>query len=348
MGFVGNGQRNRRMPMIARFLGYPEFEPVEIRLHLPLEGIVTFHHASLHNLWCVTAGPLNARTYNERSALLYGLLAVLLWSTVATGFKLGLRVLEPVQLVWLGSTSSFVLFGSCFLATRGWRQGTTHWPRLALLGLVNPVLYYLVLFEAYDRLPAQIAQPLNYTWSITLALMAVPLLRQPLTRRVILGIVVSYTGVLLLLSQGRWDGAFSIDGIGVALALFSTVIWAGYWLSLVRTSADPIIAMTLGFGSGSLVLTGICAGSTGLPVLNLEHLGYGAWVGLIEMGFGFLFWQIALARTHHAAKLGQLIYLAPVVSLMMIGSVLGETIYWTSVAGIAVIIGGLFVSRRRT
>ena len=295
----------------------------------------------------MTANLLDTRAYNERSALLYGLSAVLLWSTVATGFKLGLRVLEPVQLLWLGSTISFALFGSGFLATRRW-QSPIDWRRMALLGLANPVLYYLVLFEAYDRLPAQIAQPLNYTWSITLAIMAVPLLKQPLTRRVIVGIAVSYAGVLVLLSQGRWDGALSTDGIGVALALFSTVIWAGYWLASVRIGADPITLMTIGFGAGSLVLTVICALSTGLPELTAEHLGYGAWVGLIEMGFGFLFWQIALARTQHAAKLGQLIYLSPIVSLMLIGSVLGETIYWTSVAGIGVIISGLFIARRRT
>lgn len=291
---------------------------------------------------------MDARTYNERSALLYGLSAVLLWSTVATGFKLGLRVLEPVQLLWLGSTISFTFFSGCFLVTRGWRRWPINWRRMALLGLANPVVYYLVLFEAYDRLPAQIAQPLNYTWSITLAIMAVPMLKQPLTRRVIIGIAVSYAGVLVLLSQGRWDGALSIDGTGVALALLSTVIWAGYWLASVRMGADPITLMTLGFGAGSLVLTGICALSSGLPELTPEHLGYGAWVGLVEMGFGFLFWQIALARTRHAAKLGQLIYLSPIISLMLIGSVLGETIYWTSVAGILVIISGLIIARRRT
>ena len=346
MRYVGYRQGDRGTPMI-RILRCANLEPVEALLHLPLEGLVAFHQPSLHNLWCMTASPLDARPYNERSALLFGLSAVLLWSTVATGFKLGLRVLEPVQLLWLGSTISFALFATCFLATRRWRHWPVDWKRMALLGLANPVLYYLILFEAYNRLPAQIAQPLNYTWSITLAILAVPLLKQPLTRRVILGIVVSYAGVLVLLSQGRWDGALTIDGIGVALALFSTVLWAGYWLASVRLGADPIILMTLGFGTGSLLLTAICALSTGLPALTPEHLGYGAWVGLVEMGFGFLFWQIALARTQHAAKLGQLIYLSPVISLMLIGTVLGETIYWTSVAGILVIIAGLIVARRR-
>lgn len=43
-------------------------------------------------------------------------------------------------------------------------------------GLVNPCLYYLLLFSAYDRLPAQEAMAINYTWTLTLTYLAVPLL----------------------------------------------------------------------------------------------------------------------------------------------------------------------------
>ena len=45
--------------------------------------------------------------------------------------------------------------------------------RAAALGFLNPFLYYVVLFKAYDLLPAQEAQPLNYTWAITLAILFV-------------------------------------------------------------------------------------------------------------------------------------------------------------------------------
>jgi drug/metabolite transporter (DMT)-like permease len=38
------------------------------------------------------------------------------------------------------------------------------WLLSAGLGFMNPFLYYVLLFRAYDLLPAQQAQPLNYTW----------------------------------------------------------------------------------------------------------------------------------------------------------------------------------------
>ena len=61
-----------------------------------------------------------------------------------------------------------------------------------LLGLLNPFLYYLVLFKAYALLPAQQAQPLNYTWAITLSLLAVPLLKQQVRWQEWLALLVSY------------------------------------------------------------------------------------------------------------------------------------------------------------
>ena len=170
---------------------------------------------------------------NERQALIAALAAVALWSTVATGFKLGLQVLEPVQLLFLGALFSTLVF---VIAARreGWPASGWHFREAALFGAINPLGYYLLLFEAYYRLPAQLAQPLNYTWAITLALLAIPVLKQPLNRRALAGISISYLGVLVLLTQGRLDRMPDVDSLGVILALARTLRWAGYWLFTAR------------------------------------------------------------------------------------------------------------------
>jgi len=287
---------------------------------------------------------------DERNALLFGLGAVLLWSTVATAFKLGLRELAPVQLLLLGSVVSLGFFTAwawfrghlpALLALRGRALANT-----CLLGLLNPFLYYLVLFEAYARLPAQIAQPLNYTWAVTLALMAVPLLGQRLRQRDVVGIAISYAGVLVLLSGGRFEGFAALDPIGILLALGSTVIWAGYWLLSVRSREHAVVTMTGGFFVGTAAIGVVCGLTAGWPVLNLEHLAYGCWVGLVEMGITFLLWREALARTAFAARIGQLVFLSPFLSFVLIGRVLGETIQVSSVLGLAGIVGGLVIARR--
>ncbi|TVS14052.1 MAG: EamA/RhaT family transporter, partial [Wenzhouxiangella sp.] len=96
---------------------------------------------------------------NEQRALLLALGAVLLWSTAATAFKLSLEYLAPVQLLAWASVVSVLTLGVLLLATgrlahvlRGSRRD---YLRSLALGLINPLAYYLVLFEAYDRLPAQ-------------------------------------------------------------------------------------------------------------------------------------------------------------------------------------------------
>jgi drug/metabolite transporter (DMT)-like permease len=291
------------------------------------------------------------RQHSERSAIGFGLAAVLLWSTVATGFKLGLAALRPLELLWLGSTISFGFYAAACIVTGRWvairRLHGRDWLRLGALGLLNPFLYYLVLFEAYDRLPAQIAQPLNYTWAITFALLAIPVLGQRMTLRTFGAILVSYGGVLILLSQGRWDGFASIDGIGIALALGSTLIWSGYWLATVRTSDDPLVLLTVSFAVGAIAIGITCELALGLPELTAEHLGYGAWVGLVEMGVTFMLWQQALRRTAHAGRIAQLIFLSPFISLILIDRVLGESVHPSSWVGLAGIVAGLLLAPRR-
>ncbi len=282
----------------------------------------------------------------EQNALSFALLAVVLWSSVATGFKLGLVLLEPAQLLFLGTLVSTIVFVVAASISGAWQVNRRSVGESLLFGFINPFLYYLVLFEAYDRLPAQIAQPLNYTWAIALAVLAVPLLKQPLTRRTTVGIVLSYFGVLILLTQGRIDSWPDVDWFGVSLALGSTVLWASYWLLNTRSSSEPLTLMALSFLFATPLIGLVCLLGPGLPVLSWEIAGYGLWVGLIEMGITFLLWQRALRLTSNVGRIGQLIFLSPFLSLILIGSVLGEQIHYTSVIGLVVIVAGLVVTGR--
>ena len=290
----------------------------------------------------------NLNGVDERRALLLGLLAVACWSTVATGFKLGLRLVEPVQLLLLGTLVSTFVFWCAALPRRRYRLPARSIGIAALAGAMNPCAYYVLLFEAYDRLPAQIAQPLNYTWAITLAILAWPILGQRLNVRTLAGILLSYAGVVILLMQGRWDALPSIDWAGVALALGSTLVWAGYWLMNTRISIDPVGLMAWSFTFGSLFVGVLCLFGPGLPPVSGETLLYGLWVGLIEMGITFLIWQRALRLTGNAGRLGQLIFLAPFLSFGLIATVLGEPIHGASLVGLAVIVAGLAVTRPGT
>ena len=282
--------------------------------------------------------------------------AVALWSTVATGFKLGLTLFTPLQLVTVSVVIATLFFLTISLATQ--RLDNTALIRLrksgALsramgLGILNPLLYYVVLFAAYDRLPAQVAQPVNYTWSITLALLAVPMLGQRISKSQLAGMLLSYAGVVLIVIPAAADNSSaSLSWFGVFLALASTLIWAFYWLLNARDSGDAITMMTVSFATACPPLLVLCLLFDGWPGLSLQGLGYAAWTGLAEMGLAFLCWQLALRKTQRTALLGQLIFLAPFVSLLLIHYVLGEAVQITSVLGLAIIVVGLIWSARST
>ncbi len=278
------------------------------------------------------------------------LLAVLCWSTVATAFKLSLTVISPLQLVtWASVTATLAFacglpFGQRFAQLKAVRRGD--WARSAFLGMFNPVLYYLVLFAAYDRLPAQEAQALNYTWVFVLALLSVPILGHRLTQWDLLGGLLAYLGVLVIATRGHllsWEFA---DPLGVALALGSTVLWATYWLTSARDQRDPLVVLFMAF---SLVTPGLLLWSWYLGVLWLPVEGYvgAVYVGLMEMAIPFALWMVAMRNTANASRVGNLMLLSPCVSLLVIRWVLEEPIAGTTWVGLGLIVCGLLLQRLR-
>jgi len=275
-------------------------------------------------------------------AMLFGLGAVALWSTVATAFKVALGYMSPLELMWLASLVSWALMGALVVhrglageaLVRGWR--TAAWA-----GLMNPVAYYLVLFAAYDRLPGQEAMALNYTWALTMAFLAVPILGQRLTRLDALAGLVAYSGVWVIATRGAvFDVAFA-DPLGVAFALVSTLLWAFYWLLNARDHRPPLVAQWQNFSVGVPVLTLLLVAGPGFQWHGWTGFGAGVYVGLFEMGIAFVLWQLAVHRVSRTAKVSNLIFLSPPVSLLLLFLVVGEPILPSTLVGLVLILGGL-------
>ena len=294
---------------------------------------------------------MQVHKHTDRQALLYGLAAVLAWSTVATAFKLALRELNVLQLV-----AYSVCFSALALLLIVWRRGSLPLLReyatatpgyFLLMGLVNPVIYYLVLLNAYDLLPAQQAQAINYTWAITLALLAVPMLGHKLNRRDLLALVLGYSGVLIIATRGQLL-ALEFDSLeGVGLALASTVIWAIYWLVSTRNTRDPVACLCLNFLLVAPVALALCAGFSSLVVPGWGGIVGAAYFGLFEMGVTFALWSTALRLSSGVSRVGNLIFLSPLISLLFIAGILGESIHYATLLGLALIIPGVLLQQRQ-
>ena len=286
----------------------------------------------------------------DRRAVKLGLGAVMLWSTVATAFSLSLQYLTPLQLVTLATVVSWCFFAIRLSAPerRSALRVTSSKARATglLVGWLNPGLYYLVLFAAYDRLPAQEAMAINYSWGITLALLAAPLLRQRLSAGALLAACISYSGILVIATRGAPLSLDFAQPLGVGLALLSTVLWSLYWVINTRLSLDPEVNLFLNFsGALPLLLALLCWSSTPFPTLWQGWAG-GLYVGLFEMGLAFVLWMGAMKATTSTLRISSLIFLSPPLSLVLIWVITGEPVKAYTLVGLVLILFGLYLQRR--
>lgn len=284
-----------------------------------------------------------ANTLRDQSALRFGLGAVALWSTVATAFKIALIHLTPLQLLTLASLTSWLFLSVAVAASQtDRRQIAPGFARAIPAGLANPLAYYLILFAAYDRLPGQEAMALNYTWALTMSLLSVPLLGHRLSKGDLAGAGLAYLGVWTIATRGQVLTAHFADAGGVGLALLSTVVWALYWLANARDPRPALVAQWQNFTVALPLLAALCWWQRhSLRPLSVAALGSAAYVGLFEMGLSFLLWQEATRRTSNTARVANLIFLSPPVSLMLLHFIKGEEWRGSTLIALALILGGL-------
>ncbi len=284
---------------------------------------------------------------NQTKAFLFALITVGLWSTIATASKLTLRHLFPAEvLLYAAGVSTVVLF--IIVIAQGKFNNLAsvskqEWITSIGFGLINPFAYYLVLFKAYDLLPAQQAQIINYTWAITLSLLSIPLLGHKVAGKQWLAIAVSYIGVLVIATKGDLLALRFENPSGVGLALFSTVLWALYWILNTRDKRDPIIGLFLNFVCALPFIALYVHFTVGFRSIVLDGLLGAIYIGIFEMGVAFILWLKAMKYTDNTAKIANLIFISPFASLIFIHFLVGEEIYISTLTGLMLIMGGLII-----
>ncbi len=287
----------------------------------------------------------------QRLAYIYAAVSVLLWSSVATAFKLALNGLSVTVVLFYSSVvSTAVLLIVLILQGKTGqllKQGRKEIIYSAGVGLLNPFIYYLVLFQAYSLLLAQVAQPLNYTWAIVLSIMSAIVFRQGIRARDLTALVLGLVGVLIISTGGNLSGFGGSDPLGVALALSSSLIWAAMWILNMRDKRDAVLKLFMGFLFGSIYIAILLAITTPVSSLLITplQLFYVAYIGLFEMGLTFVLWLMALELSGKSSSVAMLIYFSPFLSLIFIHFILGENIMLSSVAGLVLIVTGVLLEK---
>jgi drug/metabolite transporter (DMT)-like permease len=284
---------------------------------------------------------------NQYRAYFFAILTLLCWSTVATAFKIALRQLNYIQVLLVANLAA-LLFFSFVVSIRGmWRVtfglNWQQFMKAMVRGMLNPFAYYLILFKAYSILPAQVAQPANFVWPVVLMLLSVPLLKQPLRIRGLIALMVSFTGVLILSSQGKL-GSFKIEQpAGVLLALSSSFIWALFWIVNLKDQSDDLVKLFTSSLFSFLYILVLSLLTHNLPQFRKPEIYAAVYAGFFEMGIPFILWLKALQYSESTDRVSNLIYLTPFISLILIKYVLHEQVYYTSLIGLCMIMAGIII-----
>jgi len=290
-----------------------------------------------------------SRLNNQSKAYLFAGIVIFFWSTVASAFKLSLEHLEPIQLV-LYST----LFSICVLFILVLYQGKLNLiksfsrddlKKCALLGFLNPCLYYIILFKAYDALPAQEAMVINFSWPVMLVILSIPILKQTIDVKSFLSIIVCYLGVVVIATNGDIFSMQFVNPFGVFLMLISTVIWSLFWLFNTKNSNDSLVSLFLIFLFSFPLILVFVLFTNSFVIPSFKGLIGSIYIGFFEMGISLVLWQSALKISTTVSRVASLVFITPFMSLVVLYFVLGEKILVSTFFGLILICTGLILQK---
>ncbi len=275
-------------------------------------------------------------------------LTVTAWASAFVAIRAVRHDIDPPALA-LGR----LLIGSVALSLwvasrRVWiRPSARDWGLIALCGVAWFAIYNLALNTAEQHLDAGTAAMLVNVGPILIALLAGVLLREGFPRWLLIGAGIAFCGAILIgTATARGSHA---DVVGIVLCLVSAATWAiGVTAQKSVLRRVPALQVTqLACLIGALCL---------LPFAGhlrsaLAHASAGSLAGLLYLGLvpttlAFATWAYALSRMD-AGRLGITTYLVPTITILLSWPLLGETPPALALAGGALALAGIAVSRRR-
>lgn len=284
-------------------------------------------------------------------AFIYAALSVILWGTIPTAFKIALSELSIITMLGITTLVSTVVLFLIVAATgklkllREMTGKDIMWS--ALLGLINPVGYYLLLLTAYSRLPGQVAQPINMIWPIILVFFSIPLLHQRIPSRSFIALLISLIGVYIIASQGDPLHPGKSDTTGVILALVSGVLWALYFVLNVRDRRDEAVKLFTNFLFGAMYMFILMLVSRSFgETISIRGAAASVYCGIFEMGITFWLWLRALQLAETTDRVSNLIYFAPFISMILLHFIIDEPVYYTTPVGLLFITASVIYQNR--
>ncbi|MDR8407164.1 DMT family transporter [Nonomuraea sp. 3-1Str] len=273
---------------------------------------------------------------------------VVLWASAFVSIRSAGAAYSPGALALGRLLAGVLVLGVICLVRRvGW-PARAAWPGILCSGVLWFGAYMVALNWGEREVDAGTAAMLVNVGPILMALLGGWLLGEGLPRRLLAGMGVSFAGAVVVGVSVSGSGSGHASVLGVVLCLLAAVSYAGGVVAQ-KPALKHAGALQVTF-YGCLVGAVACLPFAGVLVSEAARAPLSATLNMVYLGvfptaLAFTTWAFALARTT-AGKMGATTYVVPMLVVLMSWVALGEVPGIITLAGGALCLAGVAVSRR--
>ena len=280
----------------------------------------------------------------EKKQIVYAVLTVFLWATMAPAVKLMQDSVPTTEVLFLAGVFSVVFLLGRLIANGKVKEyrtfGAQNYKVVLGLGFLGFFVYEFLYYFGIAQLTASTACILNYLWPVMLVLFSCLILKEPFTTRKVIAMVASFLGVVVL-SAGGNDQYGAHPMLGIVGCIVAAVSYGLFSVLNKREDLDQDLCMPIYWGV--TMVSGLIAGFVegGWTMPDLKTWLILAWLGVMANAVGYLIWAIALNDSKNSARIANFAFLVPVLSMLLSALILREQIHWNGIAALVLILGGI-------
>jgi len=285
------------------------------------------------------------------SGYIYLALCIIFWASIPVASKKILVELNSLEMLFYTTIFSFIVLGFILLIQKKHKMMKKYSGRdylnMAFLGFLGTYLYYVLLYGAFELTTAQEGFILAYTWPILVLLLSFVILKEQVTLKKILAILISFFGIIIIVTRGKIFSLAFTNLWGDLLALLGAFVFALFSILGKKYGYDKTISAFIYFLSAQFLITITVFIFSPPKIPSLEIWIWLLYNGILVNGITYVWWFKALEKvdTHIVSTA---LYLTPFISLVYIWLFLGEKILFSSIIGLVVIVTGILIQSHTT
>jgi drug/metabolite transporter (DMT)-like permease len=274
---------------------------------------------------------------------------IIVWAFAFPFIKIGLEELSPVNLTIMRLFTVCAIFLLIMIVAPK-KFSKLHKKDiipLFLLGFVGVVIYHLGLNYGEQYISASAASLIIATIPIFTVIFAILVLKEKLTKKIMVGIPLSLCGVVIISLTGTSGSPFEITYLSAAFAiLVAALVGAGYTIAgkkmLQRYSALSLTVYAFLFGC--LGLLPFFSPSLITQTAAMTWHGWGAilFLAILPTVVGYVLWYVAL-EIKTASEISVFLYFVPVLSTIISYFLFHESITVLFLVGGTLVLLGLII-----